>query len=75
MWQQHKTLGPIQCCVLTTGAFEDDRELPGIDAAVASGLMPKGTVPSEQGRKEGGGVVQALQTAAAAIAFYWQEGR
>lgn len=45
-----------------------------MDAAVATGLLPMTGMPPEEPHAEGGGIGGALQTAGAALAYFWQGG-
>ncbi|BDA50235.1 probable Ankyrin repeat and IBR domain-containing protein 1 [Coccomyxa sp. Obi] len=55
------------------GSFEERGE-QSMDAAVATGLLPLTGMPPEEPHSEGGGIGGALQTAGAALAYFWQGG-
>ncbi len=56
-----------------SGLFEERGE-QSMDAAVATGLLPMTGMPPEEPHAEGGGIGGALQTAGAALAYFWQGG-
>ena len=45
-----------------------------MDAAVASGMLPLTGMPIEDAQADGGGIGGALQTAGAALAYFWHGG-
>ncbi|CAL8465257.1 g4792 [Coccomyxa elongata] len=53
------------------GLFEERGE-QSMDAAVATGLLPITGMAPEDPHAEGGGIGGALQTAGAALAYFWQ---
>lgn len=55
--------------IMAAGLFEERAE--SVDAAVATGLLPLTCMPEEELHAEGGGIGSALQTAGAALAYFW----
>lgn len=55
---------------VAAGLFEERAEA-SMDAAVATGMLPLTGMQSEEMQGEGAGIGSALQTAGAALAYFW----